>query len=44
MPLTPKFKLISNGVPTALAELIANEIRRTLLLYDSVCELKKEEN
>lgn len=42
MPLTPKFKLISNGVPTALAELIANEIRRTLLLYDSVCELNKD--
>lgn len=30
MPLTPKFKLISNGVPTAIAELIATEIRRTL--------------
>ena len=33
MPLTPKFKLISNGVPTAMAELIAKEIRRTLLNY-----------
>ncbi len=33
MPLTPKFKLISNGVPTAIAELIAKEVRRTLELY-----------
>lgn len=33
MPLTPKFKLISNGVPTAKAELIAKEIRRTLENY-----------
>lgn len=33
MPLTPKFKLISNGVPTAKAELIAKEIRRTLTNY-----------
>jgi DNA (cytosine-5)-methyltransferase 1 len=33
MPLTPKFKLISNGVPTAMAELIAKEIRRTLENY-----------
>lgn len=33
MPLTPKFKLISNGVPTAIAELIAGEIRRTLINY-----------
>lgn len=33
MPLTPKFKLISNGVPTAKAELIAKEIRRTLDNY-----------
>jgi DNA (cytosine-5)-methyltransferase 1 len=33
VPLTHKFKLISNGVPTAIAELLAKEIRRTLLLY-----------
>lgn len=33
IPLTAKFKLISNGVPTAIAELIATEIRRTLQLY-----------
>jgi DNA (cytosine-5)-methyltransferase 1 len=33
MPLTPKFKLISNGVPTAKAELVAKEIRRTLESY-----------
>ncbi|WP_186757817.1 DNA cytosine methyltransferase [Echinicola salinicaeni] len=33
MPLTPKFKLISNGVPTAKAELIASEIKRTLMNY-----------
>ncbi|MFH6988350.1 DNA cytosine methyltransferase [Flavobacterium collinsii] len=33
MPLTPKFKLISNGVPTAKAELIAKEIRNTLSNY-----------
>lgn len=33
MPLTPKFKLISNGVPTAKAELIAKEIRKTLENY-----------
>lgn len=36
MPLTPKFKLISNGVPTAKAELIAEEIKRTLDLYAKV--------
>src|SRR5690606_3131365 len=36
MPLTPKFKLISNGVPTAIAELIAGEIRRTLLNYQDI--------
>lgn len=41
MPLTPKFKLISNGVPTAMAELIANEIRRTLLLYDETIKTGK---
>lgn len=33
IPLTHKFKLISNGVPTAKAELIAKEIRRTLINY-----------
>ncbi len=33
--LTSKFKLISNGVPTKKAELIAKEIRRTLELYES---------
>lgn len=32
MPLSPKFKLISNGVATGMAEVIAEEIRRTLLL------------
>ncbi|WP_458119958.1 DNA cytosine methyltransferase [Paenibacillus sp. Z6-24] len=31
--LTSKFKLISNGVPTAQADLIAKEIRRTLNLF-----------
>jgi len=36
VPLTHKFKLISNGVPTAKAELIATEIRRTLLIYDNL--------
>lgn len=36
MPLTPKFKLISNGVPTAKAELLAKEIRRTLDIYKSL--------
>lgn len=36
IPLTHKFKLISNGVPTAKAELIAAEIRRTLSLYDQI--------
>lgn len=36
IPLTHKFKLISNGVPTAKAELIANEIRRTLLNYEII--------
>ncbi|RRQ48373.1 DNA cytosine methyltransferase [Maribacter algicola] len=36
MPLTPKFKLISNGVPTASAELIAKEIRRTLINFLSL--------
>lgn len=33
VPLTHKFKLISNGVPTAKAELVAKEIRRTLTLF-----------
>lgn len=36
MPLTPKFKLISNGVPTAKAELVASEIRRTLINYYNI--------
>jgi len=36
MPLTPKFKLISNGVPTAKAELVAAEIRRTLINYYNI--------
>ncbi|MFC7526138.1 DNA cytosine methyltransferase [Parapedobacter sp. GCM10030251] len=34
--LTDKFKLISNGVPTRKAELIAQEIRRTLENYFSL--------
>jgi len=34
--LTSKFKLISNGVPTKLAELVAGEIKRTLTLYQSL--------
>ena len=38
MPLTPKFKLISNGVPTAKAELIAKEIRNTLSNYYNCIE------
>lgn len=38
MTLTKKFKLISNGVPTKKAELVAKEIRRTLLLYNTVME------
>jgi DNA (cytosine-5)-methyltransferase 1 len=33
LPLTIKFKMISNGVPSAQAELIAQEIRRTLINY-----------
>jgi DNA (cytosine-5)-methyltransferase 1 len=36
MPLTPKFKIISNGVPTAIAELIAMEIRKTLTNYEKL--------
>ena len=36
MGLSPKFKLISNGVPTKKADLIAKEIRRTLDLYESI--------
>ncbi len=36
MTLTAKFKMISNGVPTKKAELVANEIRRTLLLYQNI--------
>ncbi len=36
MGLSPKFKLISNGVPVKKAELIAKEIRRTLELYESL--------
>lgn len=35
--LTDKFKVISNGVPTGKAELIAAEIRRTLCNYEFVC-------
>ncbi|GGH66897.1 DNA cytosine methyltransferase [Phaeocystidibacter marisrubri] len=38
MSLTSKFKLISNGVPTAKAELIAKEIRRTLELHDIIMQ------
>jgi len=34
--LTDKFKLISNGVPTKKAELIAKEIKRTLTNYFSL--------
>lgn len=44
MPLTPKFKLISNGVPTAMAELIASEIRKTLLLYDKIITSEQKDN
>lgn len=33
LPLSAKFKLISNGVPSRQAELIAFEIRKTLLRY-----------
>ncbi|MBS1519876.1 MAG: DNA cytosine methyltransferase [Bacteroidetes bacterium] len=33
VPLSHKFKLISNGVPTRKAELIAHEIKRTLENY-----------
>lgn len=33
LPLSAKFKLISNGVPSRQAELIASEIRKTLLRY-----------
>lgn len=33
IPLTSKFKMISNGVPVGQANLIAMEIRRTLDLY-----------
>lgn len=36
IPLTHKFKLISNGVPSAKAELIALEIRRTLINYQKL--------
>lgn len=36
MPLTHKFKLISNGVPSKKAKLIASEIKRTLTLYQSL--------
>lgn len=33
LTLTTKFKMISNGVPTKIAELVAKEIKRTLSLY-----------
>jgi DNA (cytosine-5)-methyltransferase 1 len=36
IPLTHKFKLISNGVPVKKSKLIANEIKRTLDLYNSL--------
>ena len=39
IPLTAKFKMISNGVPTAKARLIAKEIKRTYELYERVCEV-----
>jgi DNA (cytosine-5)-methyltransferase 1 len=38
MTLTAKFKMISNGVPTKKAELIAREIRRTLLIYNEIIQ------
>jgi DNA (cytosine-5)-methyltransferase 1 len=38
MTLTAKFKMISNGVPTKKAELIAKEIRRTLLIYNEITQ------
>ncbi len=38
MTLTAKFKMISNGEPTLKADLLAKEIRRTLLMYKSVIE------
>ena len=38
MTLTAKFKMISNGVPTKKAELIAKEIRRTLLNYETIIQ------
>ncbi len=37
IPLTHKFKMISNGVPTEKARLVAKEIRRTLKLYYESC-------
>ncbi len=36
IPLTHKFKLISNGVPTKKAELVAKEIKRTIDIYQSL--------
>ncbi len=36
IPLTHKFKLISNGVPPIIAELIANEIKATLRKYQLI--------
>jgi DNA (cytosine-5)-methyltransferase 1 len=36
MTLTDKFKVIGNGVPVKLAELIATEVKRTIMLYQGV--------
>jgi DNA (cytosine-5)-methyltransferase 1 len=36
MGLSPKFKLISNGVPVKKADLIAKEIRRTLEIFENI--------
>jgi len=36
LSLSHKFKIISNGVPTKKADLIASEIKRTLDLYESI--------
>jgi len=39
MSLTDKFKVIGNGVPVKLAELIATEVKRTINLYSSFSSL-----
>lgn len=41
IPLDRMFKMVSNGVPTRLAEMIAIQVSETLNLYDSLATVKQ---